>query len=260
MGRVNSSPYIFIMEDFSYLNYYTEYSCNGYLNQGLDGGACFSYIFRNLENEKVSIDYNIIIYKGTEFSKEEHNSNACLLTINQLKNHLKQAQCIYPFKFYIKECEHNGFDVFEVNLKLVDIPGMFHKYLLTWTRYTYEFPYNVLLIDAYKLKNEKCFKFSSIANIFNIVLGSIDWEDSNNIHQIPQIFTINKSLKINDLREKLNKIERLNELYEALKNTDRFIPNSIKELSIEDVEYWNNIEYFEKYRKPVYLNNYKESK
>lgn len=248
------------MNDFSYLNYYTEYSCDGYLNQDLDDAACFSYVFNNIGNKNVSINYNIIIYKGTKLSKEDHNSNACLLTINQLKNHLRQAKLIYPFKFHIEQCKHNGFDVFEVNLKLIDVPGMFHKYLLTWVRYTYEFPYNVLLIDTYKLKNEKCFKFSSIANIFNIVLGSINWEDLRCIHQIPETFTINKSLKVDDLRKKLKKIEKLNKLYEVLKSTEKFIPDSIEELSIEDIEYWNNIEYFEKYRKPVYLNNYKESK
>ena len=44
------------MNDFNYLNYYTEYSCDGYLNQDLDDNACFSYVFRNLENKNVSIN------------------------------------------------------------------------------------------------------------------------------------------------------------------------------------------------------------
>ena len=40
-----------------------------------------------------------------------------------------------------------------MHLRLNNVPPTFHKYVLTWLRYTYEFPYNVFLKDAYNLKS-----------------------------------------------------------------------------------------------------------
>lgn len=254
------------MQDFCYLDYHTEYSCNGKLNQEMLNCACFEYIFNHVNQAKISINYRIILYKDITLIHDYHESNYCLLTKNQLENHLRQAQRIYPFTFKIEENneyynENGNWSVFEVNLQLNDVLGTFHKYLLTWLRYTYEYPYNVLLVDTYRLKQEKQFKFTSIANLFNLVLSCCDYEDLRSIHQVPKVSSIPQSLKTKELKNKLTQITKLNELYKYLKNNSiDYIPDTIDELQQTDIEYWESQDIYDKYRKPVYLNVYKELK
>ena len=161
------------MRDFQFLCYHTEYSCKGAIGKKMGVSACFSRVFNAIDGENISEDYEIILYKGTKLAKEKNKSNSCLFTKKQISNHLKQAQRIYPFNFRITEVTNwgDGYNVFKVHLKLIQAPGTFHKYLLTWLRYMYEYPYNVILYDAYKLKKDPCFRFTSISDLFNLVLG-----------------------------------------------------------------------------------------
>lgn len=258
------------MNNFWYLDYHTEYSCEGDIYHSLEANACFSYVFKNSYSDNMSVDYSVILYKDTKLADEYHKSNACFLTKNQLENHLKQAQILYPFKFAVHDLtnyhqvddDYNNCDecwnVYKVDLKLENVPGTFHKYLLTWLRYTYEFPYNVLLLDAYKLKNEDCFRFTSIANIFNLVLGCYCDKELNGLHQVPEDNALVEFLKTKDLREKLSDIRKLNTIYKALKYKREMIPESINNLSIRDIEYWNDNKLYEEFRKPIYLKTYKD--
>ena len=91
------------MNDFQFLDYHTEYSCKGTFEKEMDVEACFSFVFDKTDEENVSEEYEVILYKGTAFSREHHNSNSCLFTKKQLINHLRQAQGIYPFDFHITE-------------------------------------------------------------------------------------------------------------------------------------------------------------
>lgn len=258
------------MDNFCFLDYHTEYSCKGDVYHSLEKEACFSQVFKNSDSESMSVDYSVILYKDTRLTDEYRESNVCFLTKKQLRNHLKQAQVLYPFKFTIHnltdyhQVDNDYYDcnecwnVYKVDLKLENVPGTFHKYLLTWLRYTYEFPYNVLLLDTYKLKTEDCFRFTSVANIFNLVLGCYCDEDLGRLHQIPQNNVLVEFLKTNDLRKKLSDIRKLNTIYKVLKSNPNVIPESIDNLSIKDIEYWNNDELYEQFRKPVYLKTYKD--
>ena len=248
---------IFYMKDFEFLDYCTEYSCKGDYTQKMKQCACFGFIFNRVETELVTETYKIILYKGTEYSKENHQSNACLFTHRQIKNHLKQAQEIYPFKFRVTEGYQYGYDFFRVTLTLNKLPGTFHKYLLTWLRYLYEFPYNVILLDAYKLKRVTQFRYTSISDLFNLVLGCY-LNDPREIHQIARN-VINNRLKKKEIREKLNQVNQLNDIYERLKVKDRVIPRYSDEYAFTDIEYWSDY-YFEKDRKPIYLDTYKDIK
>lgn len=248
------------MKDFQFLDYHTEYSCKGAFEKGMRTEVCFSFVFRHVSEQNVSEEYEVILYKGTDFSRKKHNSNSCLFTKKQIRNHLRQAQGIYPFDFRITEVTNweDGYNVFKVRLKLTNVPGTFHKYLLTWLRYMYEYPYNVILYDAYKLKRDPCFKFTSMSDLFNLVLGCFN-EDTNNIHQIARS-QVSKTMLKRDIREKLQNIEKLNEIYAGLKNKvkNNRIPYKDGDLTTSDFEFWESDDIFERRRKPVYMNVYKE--
>ena len=222
--------------------------------------ACFSFVFKKTDEENVSEEYEVILYKGTDFSREKHNSNSCLFTKKQIRNHLKQAQGIYPFDFHITEAAkwRGGYNVFKIHLKLTNVPGTFHKYLLTWLRYMYEYPYNVILYDAYKLKKDPCFRFTSMSDLFNLVLGCFN-ENPAAIHQIAGN-QVSKTMLKRDIREKLQNIQRLNNIYVKLKNKVKInqIPNEDGNLTTTDFEFWESDDIFERRRKPVYMNVYKE--
>lgn len=248
------------MKEFSYLDYYTEYSCSGKINKRLSVASCFSKVFNRIKDNATE-SYKIIIYKKDQLC-QVRGSNMCFLTQRQIHNHLKQAQEIYPFEFRIgKRSNYKGkYDVYTINLKLINVPSLFHKYLLVWVRYMYEFPYNVILLDAYKLKQEKRFRYTSIANLFNLILGCMDY--SREIHQIP-VNNLVEFLKKNVIRKRLT-IEdmTLNKIYKvrALRKEVIFIPEKINTYSPRDIEYWNNQIFFEKYRKPVYLDAFNKVK
>ena len=248
------------MNDFQFLDYHTEYSCKGAFKKEMDVEACFSFVFNQIDEGNVSEEYEVILYKGTAFSREHHNSNSCLFTKKQIRNHLKQAQGIYPFDFHITEAAkwRGGYNVFKIHLKLTNVPGMFHKYLLTWLRYMYEYPYNVILYDAYKLKKDPCFRFTSMSDLFNLVLGCFN-ENPAAIHQIAEN-QVSKTMLKRDIREKLQNIQILNNVYVKLKNKVKInqIPNEDGDLTTTDFEFWESDDIFERRRKPVYMNVYKE--
>ena len=248
------------MNDFQFLDYHTEYSCKGTLEKEMDVEACFSFVFNQIDEGNVSEEYEVILYKGTAFSREHHNSNSCLFTKKQIRNQLKQAQGSYPFDFYITEAAkwRGGYNVFKIHLKLTNVPGMFHKYLLTWLRYMYEYPYNVILYDSYKLKKDPCFSFTSMSDLFNLVLGCFN-ENPAAIHQIAEN-QVSKTMLKRDIREKLQNIQILNNVYVKLKNKVKInqIPNEDGDLTTTDFEFWESDDIFERRRKPVYMNVYKE--
>lgn len=248
------------MNDFQFLDYHTEYSCKGEFEKKMSVEACFSFVFGKTGKENISEEYEVILYKGTDFSRATHNSNSCLFTKKQIRNHLRQAQGIYPFDFYITEAPNwgNGYNVFKVRLKLTNVPGTFHKYLLTWLRYMYEYPYNVILYDAYKLKKDPCFRFTSMSDLFNLVLGCFN-ENPAAIHQIAEN-QVSKTMLKKDIREKLQNIQILNNVYVKLKNKVKInqIPNKDGNLTTTDFEFWESDGIFERRRKPVYMNVYKE--
>ena len=248
------------MKDFQFLDYHTEYSCKGTLEKEMDVEACFSFVFNQIDEGNVSEEYEVILYKGTDFSREKHNSNSCLFTKKQIRNHLKQAQGIYPFDFHITEAAkwRGGYSVFKIHLKLTNVPGTFHKYLLTWLRYMYEYPYNVILYDEKKKKKDPCFRFTSMSDLFNLVLSCFN-ENPAAIHQIAGN-QVSKTMLKRDIREKLQNIQLLNDVYVKLKNKVKInqIPNGDGNLTTTDFEFWESDDIFERRRKPVYMNVYKE--
>ncbi len=244
------------MKEFSYLDFKVEYSCKGFFNIELSKSICFNVAFGKLSKLTHTIDeqYEIIIYKSLDYLRATHYSNYCLLSKKQLSKHLQQAIDIYQFDFKINSIKVNGIPAFKVTLILnKDCPILFHKYLLTWLRYTYEYPFNVLLLDAYKLKKEPRFKYTSIVNLFNITLTG--FRKNNGLHSIIQT-GINCRLQKNQIRTQLTKVQRLNELYEILRYDYVPIQRKVQDKCVEDIEYWEDNYIYEQFRKPVYIKIY----
>lgn len=218
--------------------------------------ACFSKAFKWLSDQRdilISSKYTIHIWKGHETGKERGWSNACLLSKKELRHHLDQLKGIVPFTYSIKETKDHS--KFELIVEVNNGSKLQHKYLLSWIRYVYEYPYNVMLLEARKLRWEKEFRFESGFNLFNIVSQCFNkWQGGHSIAYGNKV----KLLRKRELGEKLSDLHtsRLNNIFEC--STDRgmaMVPTDSKEfevISIQDIEYWVNDKIFAEERLPVY--------
>lgn len=243
------------MKEFSYLNYHAEYTCEGSVIADRYGDTCFSYIFDSLVDVCDNI-YRVVVYKDDHFIKVTRGSNACFLSKTELSNHLRQLQSLYPFKFLItedtREVNNQTLPYYIVTIHLKDVPGLFHKYVLTWLRYTYEFPYNMILLDTYRLKRLPMFRFMSISNLFNIVSNCANTYVGNG-HSISESF-VHQPLSKKELKERIKHVRALNAIYNSLRISKDKLPETIEGYSSRDLEYWS-LDLFE-IRKPYYLQMY----
>lgn len=245
------------MKEFCFLDYCTVYSCHGSINKRMSAGACFATVFNNINDESKNT-YKILLYKGTGYAADCHKSNACLFTKEEIRRHLLLLKSFYPFHYKVRDYKINDgkpYGRIEVSIQLSNVPAIFHKYLLTWLRYTYEYPYNVILKDAYALKKDPMFRFESIANLFNLILGCF-CEDPRDIHQIPYN-CVSTLMTIADVKKRIQEAKKLNSIYKEIKPKEYLLPRKIGNYTIEDIEYWEN-----KFqvRKPIYINAYKSIK
>lgn len=241
------------------LGFHTEYSCTGDFKRSMKASVCFAQVFGALGNAKnPSINYIIRIYPGLKVAKTKSWSNACLLTRQELKNHINQLKGIISFKAKIVNKKGENGDFFEVHLKLDKAPVIHHKLILTWVRYVYEFPYNVYLVEALKLRKEKLFMFDSVANLFNLVGSCMGLSGGHTIGYGQEIGFLQRR----ELKARINEQHSLNSIYKNSYNGET-ISTSInyknKKLTYYDLEFWTNEELFQD-RLSVYVEKYKKIK
>ena len=194
---------------------------------------------------------------GINFCKSKHRSNACLFSKHEIRNHIRQLKDLYPFNYKVLDRVENGVQIIAVYLNLKNVPVLFHKYILTWVRYLYEFPYNVLLRDAYWLKEDPQFRFQALSRIFNIVTYC-NKRYVGEGHSISEAH-LHVPMTKKDLRERIAEAIKLNDIYEALDLKYNEVPYIIEKFSNRDIEYWSR-EFFDTIRKPVYINLFNQIK
>lgn len=219
------------MDPLSFLNYDTTYSFRiKDHTKNLEHQACFSYIFSIADiSPKDCVHYTIWINRDPEYAQRS-KSNYCFLSKQELHNHIRLVKKLFDFNFSIESKD----DSFLVHIDISQ-PKIAHKYLLTWIRYIYEYPMNVMFYDVDRLKKEeKCFKFTSKANLF-LLLSYFRWRGYRDIHCIP-IGGYGKFLTNSQLSKAIFKTQSLNRIYEAKYNNRAYtIPTS-----------WENYNYCEK--------------
>lgn len=241
--------YIFnIMDEFRYLNYHTEYSIKSkYVSKKLSKSVCFSEVF---DSDIHTAEYTIIVYKGIDLMIHNNKSNGCLLSKQEIRNHINKLKHICRFKYSVRDYKVNKL---KINIKLKNEDTMIHKFVLSWIRYIYEFPYNFVCRDLYSLIKDPVFKFESSFNLFHYMLSFVTVD--RDIHQIIDStnrfykFIKNSKLKINILNS-----NRLHDIYKKsiIFNTDINFGERIY-----NYDFW---EYDLERRKLKYIEKYKEVK
>lgn len=247
------------MREFRTVSYHTEYSCSGDYDRKMASSACFASAFRDVDTrKKSSINYKIKLYTNAEISRNIGRSNFCPLSKKDLKNHIYLLKGIIPFEVQITEYKEEKDPYYEVDLKLNDLPGIYHKFILTWIRYAYEFPYNMFLVEANKLRKEIPFRFDSVANLFNLVGSCVGLGGGHTVGWGESIGFLQRK----ELTAKLKKVGRLNSIYKTTNDRLRIstlVQHKNKELRYTDMEFWNNDELYQD-RLKTYLQKYKHIK
>lgn len=240
------------MKEFRCLSYHTEYSCSGTYNLKMGARICFANVF-NMVNDNSNIKYKIRLYPGIDFCKKSSLSNACLFSKQEIRNHLLQLKALYPFSYRVSD-EMKGDDkIIVIHLHLKNVPAIFHKYILTWVRYLYEYPYNVILKDSYRLRKDSRFRFQSISSLFNIVACcQVCYVGEGHSIREDHVHTpITKA----ELKERIGEVKCLNDIYKDMDIGRDRLPRTIRKFSCNDIEYWSE-ELFDEVRKPVYVELY----
>lgn len=194
--------------ELRYLNYDTTYSVKiGDRTFSFKHDACFSEIFKRISIPSDEIcTYNIWINRLEDYVRKDSYNNYCFFTPEQLRNHINTVKRLFDFKSVVRTFD----DHFDVTIKLQG-PKIRHKYLLTWIRYAYEAPMNVMFVDINMLQKEKLFKFESKANLF-LLLSYGNWPGYRKIHCVPDE-KVGRFLKNLELQQRISECTLLNDIY-----------------------------------------------
>lgn len=246
-------------KNFLMLNFCTEYSSKGNTNKNMCKDACFSTVFYSERNGvKQKNVYTVKLYKMGDFLNKKRQNNACLTDRAGVVHHLKVLQSVFKFAYRLKENE----DHFLLKITL-EGDLIYHKYMLTWVRYLYEYPFNVFLADAVRLKQLPCFRFESIINLFNIVGATSGiCQHGTGIHAIGETANFKELLTTKQIQGRLKELEggnkRINDIFEYLNDGYEW-KNLEDNGNLGCSEYWESQEHFDK-RVPIYQENYKTLK
>lgn len=248
------------------LNFCTEYSSEGNTNKAMRREACFSTVFHSEYNGITQKNkYRIKLYKIGDFLNKKRQNNACLTDRVGIVHHLKILQSIFKFGYRLKESK-NYFDLtlnFEGDL-------IYHKYMLSWVRYLYEYPFNVFLMDAYKLRGIPEFKFESVINLFNLVGATSGIKQhGTGIHAIGETGWFKALMTTKEIKRALKELEgghtQINDIFPVVHAEDDWEIHEklegVKTLKVDkdalrSSDYWESGEEFNK-RLELYTNNYK---
>lgn len=192
--------------------------------------------------------YDLWILKGLDPLKHNRN-HCCLVDKKQIKSLIKSLQKIHPFLYSLKEEKCKEGDAYHLHIK---IQGSYVQrlFILTALRYTYEYPYNVLLYEAFKLTKIPKFRFINIISLTSlinrVIYGYSPWGTGHALSPAP------KYASIGLMRKNLKTAERVHDVIPRYVGGKE--KNNNKRITLE---YWTDPKEFKKrvtvYKKYLYI-------
>ena len=240
--------------NFNFLNFCTIYESTGSVDKELGREYCFSEIFYEGPNKQKN-NYILEIYWD---KYEDNDNNNCLLTTEQLVEHINEIKKIKSFEHELEKHE----DKYVLKFTL-DAPRIYHKIILSWLRYSYEWPFNMALYETFKLKDTYGFKRENLFNLFNIIGASMGYEKhGTDIHAIgafnrfKKLVTYKEFKQLIETARKKDPRKQINQVVPYIDNINlKDVPRQ-EDFKINESEFWENEKDFKK-RVKIYRNNYK---
>ena len=150
-------------------SFFTNYSTSGDFtlkaNRAGKNTACFAESFRRLSDvDRAKQKYSIYIYKAEGNNPYSEKGNATFLTKKELSTFIGSVKNVFPFTFKIEETD----DYFLVHLK-IDGLSIYHKFILTWVRYTYEYPFNVCCLYTMEMRKNPKYCYINTINLMHSI-------------------------------------------------------------------------------------------
>lgn len=188
------------MASFNLTNYHTEYCYK--IDDGNErkiNDVCFAALFGSLKSP-CTCSSEIFVNRDVNKVLKKSWNNYCFYNKHQLENHIRIIKRLFKFTSHIDEYD----DHFTIKIKYSGNKAT-HKYILTWIRYAYEAPMNVMFLDIDRLKSEEAmFRFISKSNLFTLLSG-FDWPKYRDVHCVPRGFVFYKFLTNAEIIDKLNR-------------------------------------------------------
>lgn len=171
--------------------------------------VCFGNLVRNLSNTGlIHNKYTIAIFKPQQ--REQYhingaNANATLLNIDEIRNHIQIVKKLFKFSFKVVEEE----DRYHVHID-INQPKIYHRYLLSWIRYTYEYPFNIACLDMHEMRKQPECRFISTPNL---MLTTLLFTRSPRIDHCICNQGVPKGLTNSKLKERFVQENQLNSFY-----------------------------------------------
>ena len=219
--------------------YYTNYEADGeqYKNQ-----YCFAEFFDQEYDDSKVHKFKVFIPKQPDIGTDNRINCTLLFNEKEIVKHVNVLKLIIPsLKFSVYSdtvpLSIGNTPCYVVEFTMQDC-HLACKYALTWVRYLYEWPYNAILKEAYRLKSVKGFKKYSIANLdilcataFPLTVG------------VGHSLTAGGHFLTNqELKRKVHTEERLNDVYKNFgwEELDNY---SLKMDNLDDcrtTDYWDD--------------------
>ena len=242
--------------DFKFLEFCTYYSSKGTTNKDLAREYCFSKIFYGEDHQ--TNDYVIYIYKN---GFEQNRDNNCIISKEQLIEFIDEINKFYKFNYDLKSIK----DGYKLEFTL-DAPLIYHKVILSWIRYSYEYPFNVAVYELFKVRNEKGFKRLTMLNLFNLIGSTMNCsKHGTSIHAIGRFYDWKKLISYKDFKKTMDDFNKnypntqINEIINVVKY-DNFSPITLPiDKRINHTDYWEDEKEYKK-RLTLYRKNLKTLK
>lgn len=256
----------------------SEYSCSGHINADMASHACYSYALGDWDSNTGTPHKNIWKIRARIKTPAEISSsgcnNFCLLNKEEVESHLEYCKTVYgiDFDYTVEEKSDHGKKFYLLTVD-IDRRKTEQKFVLTWIRHIYEFPYNMFLLDALKLKNEEnVFTEEHILNILQVVGTTYELRDEDGHWSSVSDYTrwyrtdqclckpYNKLESIETIKENNSHSGYITAAYKRSMPTEEIV--HFKDKSSDEVqesmtlEYWQNPDNWEE-RRMAYLENYK---
>ena len=157
-----------------YMRFCTRYESHGTCGQIYNtekmnvNRSCFHQTYPSCKRH-TNFDIKIAIFKGTRLLEDSYN-HFCPFTYKEIVSHIDELKKLMKFDYTIT----NKKDMYLINVKYKG-RGIYFRILVSWIRYLYEFPANMILKEALRMKKVKEFKdmnmFSLHAFLCNCILG-----------------------------------------------------------------------------------------
>jgi hypothetical protein len=231
---------------YKFTDYYTLASTNDLFPKP---EVCFGHImsFRQVDTIYLYIAKN----KDYGFSRKlRHNFT---LSFIELKKLIRLVKSIYPFKYKITSITHNKEEYYKIKLTFENFNKASVLFVLTALRYSYEFPFNVICSDAFKLMQISNFQNRGFFNICNFIFRIFFNDSERTVHSLCNDH-VSKTKK-SELMSRVQKLDRVHSLfnYDHFKDKGEHL-NELPDFDQEkyNQDFWDN-NFNARYN--IYINN-----